>query len=417
MTIDETDVAIVGPGPYGLSVAAQLRSRGVSCRVFGPPMKFWRDMPRGINLKSFAFATNLAVPESGHTFPEWCRARGLEDLEPCSMESFATYGLWIKDRFVSDVDPALVTNVAAREGGGFEVTLETGARIRSRRVVLSTGLSYFAETPAPLRALPPELASHTFHHTDYARFAGQDVAVVGAGASAIEAAALLHEAGARAQLLARGSEAIIHGRMNKDRSLIERLRNPNSVLGPGRKNWLIENFPLALRVLPEERRARIATGYLPPAAPWWIKDRFEGNVQLSLRTEVVSAERIGNKVRLGLRDAGRERTLEVDHVVSGTGYEFDLDRLPMLDPKIRQRLRRVARGPSLSIHFESSIPGLYFLGPVASLSFGPLFRFVCGARYAAPAVARHIAGPTREIVSVARRLAFRPRAGAAAAVS
>ena len=105
MTIDETDVAIVGPGPYGLSVAAQLRSRGVSCRVFGPPMKFSWDMPRGINLKSFAFATNLAVPESGHTFPEWCRARGLEDLEPCSMESFATYGLWIKDRFVSDVDP------------------------------------------------------------------------------------------------------------------------------------------------------------------------------------------------------------------------------------------------------------------------------------------------------------------------
>ena len=125
MTLDETDVAIVGPGPYGLSLAAQLRARGVSYRIFGPPMKFWRDMPLGINLKSFAFATNLTVPERGFTFPEWCRSQALEDHEPCTMQSFATYGLFIKDRFVPDLEPAPVTNVLG-PGRGFEITLATG---------------------------------------------------------------------------------------------------------------------------------------------------------------------------------------------------------------------------------------------------------------------------------------------------
>ncbi len=403
VTSEETDVAIVGPGPYGLSLAAQLRARGVKFRIFGPPMKFWKDMPKGINLKSFAFATNLYVPVKGFTFPEWCRSQGLEDLEPCTMESFAAYGIWIKDRFVADLDPTPVTNVASN-GRGFEVTLADGRHVRARRVVLSTGLSYFANMPASIRDLPEEHASHTFFHTDYSRFAGQDVAVLGAGASAIEAAALLHEAGARAQLVVRGAETVIHSRMKKDRSLAERFKYPISVLGPGRKNWVLEKFPLALRLLPEERRARIAMGYLPAAAPWWIAERFEGNVAVHLRTEAVGAQRVGKRVKLRLRENGStERDIEVDHVIAGTGYDFDLDRLTMLDPELRGRLRRIVRGPSLSINFESSVSGLYFMGPVASLSFGPLFRFVCGAHHAAPAVARHLAGPMRELATAPRR--------------
>ena len=44
---DVVDVAIVGAGPYGLSVAAHLRGAGVSYRQFGLPMHLWRDaMPR-----------------------------------------------------------------------------------------------------------------------------------------------------------------------------------------------------------------------------------------------------------------------------------------------------------------------------------------------------------------------------------
>ncbi len=402
----ETDVAIVGSGPYALSVAAHLRTFGVDFRIFGPPMKFWRDMPRGINLKSFAYATNVYVPFRGNTFPEWCRARGLEDFEPCTMHSFASYGMWIQEHFVPGLEPTLVSRVSAGADGRFDLVLAEGERLRARRVLFATGLSYLKATPEALRHLPPELVSHTFDHTDYSPFRGKEVAVIGAGASAIEAGALVQEHGGQARILVREDRVVFHDRFDKNRSLYERIRNPISVLGPSRKSRILEELPLLLHFVPEKRRVRFVKGYLGPAAPWWIADRFEGRVPVSLRTTVVAAERVGHRVKLTLQEKGRgDRTIEVDHVIAGTGFISDLDRLPYLDDSLRSRMRRVERAPALSVNFESSVRGAYFLGPIAAFSFGPLFRFVAGAEYAGPALARHLAGPVRTVSTVVRRLA------------
>jgi hypothetical protein len=60
------------------------------------------------------------------------------------------------------------------------------------------------------------------------------------------------------------------------------------------------------------------------------------------------------------------------------------------------------------VNFQSSVPGAYFLGPIAAFSFGPLFRFVCGAEYAAPALARHLAGPVRALSLMTRKLTILP---------
>jgi cation diffusion facilitator CzcD-associated flavoprotein CzcO len=400
----ESDVAIVGSGPNALSLAAHLRALGVDFRVFGPPMKFWHDMPRGINLKSFAYATNVYVPARGQTFPEWCRARGLEDFEPCTMKSFADYGTWMKDHFVPGLEPVQVSRVSLDSTDKFEITLANEERLRARRVVFATGLSYLASMPEVLRDLPRELASHTFDHTSFEPFRGKEVAVIGAGASAIEAGALVHEAGGRAQILVRESLIIIHDRLDPNRSLYERMRKPMSVLGPGKKNRLIEELPLLLYFVPERRRLRFVKRYLGPAAPWWISDRFEGRVPVLLRTAVVRAEPVGSRVRLTLREEGAgERTIEVDHVIAGTGYVSDVDRLSYLDEQLRLRIRRVERAPALSMNFESSVRGAYFVGPIAAFCFGPLFRFVCGAKYTAPALARHLAGPVRTASSFVRR--------------
>ena len=46
------EVAIIGTGPYGLSVAAHLRDTGVKFRIFGKPMDLWRNhMPKSMMLK------------------------------------------------------------------------------------------------------------------------------------------------------------------------------------------------------------------------------------------------------------------------------------------------------------------------------------------------------------------------------
>jgi FAD-dependent urate hydroxylase len=386
-----TEVAVVGAGPYGLAVAAHLRDRGMDVRIFGSPMSFWLDMPATIQLKSFAFATNIYVPRPRYTFPEYCRSRGLEDVEPCSMATFAAYGLWVQRELVPGVETVDVTGLRSR-GDHFELTLGGGAVCAARRVVLATGLSNLASLPAALTALPRELASHSSEHVEFSRFAGKDVAVIGAGASALEVATMLAEAGARPVLLVRGSEVTFATKFNPRRPLLDRLRQPNSVLGPARKSWVLQHFPALLHYVPEERRVRFTRSYLGPSGPWWLHDRFRGKVPVRLESVLTGAEMVGGRVRLQVSEKeAAPRPLEVDHVIAGTGYEVDVDRLPFLDPDLRARVRRVSRAPALSRNFESSVAGLYFVGPASALSFGPLFRFVAGAAYASPTVARHIA--------------------------
>ena len=46
--------------------------------------------------------------------------------------------------------------------------------------------------------------------------------------------------------------------------------------------------------------------------------------------------------------------------------------------------------PLLGPGFESSLPGLHFLGATAARSFGPVSRFVSGTTYAARALTRRI---------------------------
>jgi len=368
-------------------------------------MKFWRDMPAGINLKSFAFATSVYVPSRGHTFPEWCRANGLEDFEPCTMASFAAYGMQMQDRFVPHLEPVEVTKVSGRTDGRFELSLASEERLSARRVVFATGLSHLATVPDVLQRLPKGLVTHTFFVSDYSAFKGKEVAVIGGGASAVEAGALVHEAGGRAEVLVRDAYAIFHDKLDPNRSLYYRLRYPHSIVGPGFKNRMMQEAPFLLHFFPESYRVRLVKSYLGPASPWWIKDRVLGKVPITLRTNIVSAEPTGSRVRLVLRTSGApERVLEVDHVIAGTGYDADVDRLAYLDPDLRRRIRRVERAPALSRNFESSAPGLYFVGPIAAMSFGPIFRFVGGAQYVAPALSRHLAGPMRTATGVARRL-------------
>jgi cation diffusion facilitator CzcD-associated flavoprotein CzcO len=394
-----TEVAVIGAGPYGMAIAAHLRRRGLGVRIFGSPMRFWLRMPATINLKSFAFATNVFVPQRGFTYCEYCRDHGLEDFEPCSMASFAEYGLWVQRTLLPDVEQVDVTTLRTEAAGGFELALEGGERVRARRVVVAVGLPYFAHIPEPLAGLPPSLASHSSEHTEFSRFAGMDVAVLGAGASALETAVLLLEAGARPVLLVRGDGIVFHTRFEGNRSLLERLRNPNSVIGTGRKSWAMATFPTLMHYVPEARRVRFTRSYLGPAGPWWLTDRFEGKVPVRLRCRVTKAEArggggSGNSGRVALdvlESGGQTSMLEVDHVIAGTGFEADVDRIPFIAPELASRVRRVVRAPALSRHFESSVPGLYFAGTAAAFSFGPLFRFVAGAAHAAPTIARHAA--------------------------
>jgi FAD-dependent urate hydroxylase len=385
-----TEVAIIGAGPYGLSLAAHLRARGIRYRIFGDPMRFWRDMPIGVNLKSLAFATNIYVPERGHTYPKWCLERGLEDFEPCTMQSFAAYGCEMQKRFVPELEEVFVTNVSRGERE-FEVTLASGERFSARKVVSCTGLSGLSYTPALLQHMGPQRMRHTFDISDYSEFKNKTVAVIGAGASAIEAGALVLETGGTSQVFIRGEEAVFHGRAPRERPLLERIKAPASVLGTSRSGWALQHFPLMVYRMPRERRTRFVKGHLGPASPWWIQDRVLGKVPLHVRHELVEATEHGSGVQLKFRNgSAATKTVEADFLIAGTGYEVDIARLSYLAPEVKAGIRCIERSPELSINFESSVPGLYFLGPLSFMCFGPMFRFVSGAEVAARRLSRRL---------------------------
>ena len=92
-------------------------------------------------------------------------------------------------------------------------------------------------------------------------------------------------------------------------------------------------------------------------------------------------------VQLELSDG---TTREVDHLLLGTGYRADIDKLPFIEPALREQIQRYNGYPVQNQWFESSVPGLYFIGALAGHTFGPICRFVAGAKVAAQQIARHV---------------------------
>ena len=88
---------------------------------------------------------------------------------------------------------------------------------------------------------------------------------------------------------------------------------------------------------------------------------------------------------------GDEHRIETEHVIAATGYRADIRRLPFLGASINSQLKLSNDVPRLSSHFESSVPGLFFVGPAAVDSFGPVLRFACGAKFTASRLSNHLA--------------------------
>ncbi|MGY4607013.1 cation diffusion facilitator CzcD-associated flavoprotein CzcO [Bradyrhizobium sp. USDA 4474] len=390
-------VAIIGAGPYGLSLAAHLSERKIENRIFGQPMRFWSDIANAGGeryLKSFCFGTNLSTPRPGYSFADYNEPRGLETFEPCSMANFTEYGRWFQEHNVPWVEPVEVKHVD-RQDDGFAIFLADGERFVADRVVIATGLSGFAYVPPILANLPTDLALHTSGVTSFAAFAGRDVAVIGAGQSALEAAALLCEAGARPQLLVRESSVRWHDRASLEPSRWESLRWPISGLGRGLKAKALTQFPGAMHRVPAEWRTRFVKSHLPAEGAWWLRHRVETRLPIHLGVTVVNANEVSGRLALELRfasDAG-DRRLMVDHVIAGSGYDIDVGRLTFISRSLRGAIERIGRAPQLNSGFEASVPGLHFVGPSSAMSFGPLFRFVIGAEYTARVVSRRLSPP------------------------
>jgi len=398
-----TEIAIIGAGPYGLSIAAHLQSRGTDFRIFGPAMDNWKQMPVGMCLKSDGFSSNIADPADRLTMEAFCKEFGWDYAPeglPLRLDCYIAYGLEFQKRFLPSLDPRMISSLRKNAEGLFELTLDDGEEVRARFVVMATGISHYDGRPAELQHLPKSLCTHSAAHHDMTAFKGRHVTILGAGASATDLAALLADGGAQTQLVLRGSTVVFLSHSDKPRTRWQRIRNPNFGLGPNLRSALCTLFPGLFRVMPDRFRLRVVRRHLGPAGGWFMREQVMGRLPILTEHRLIKSEPCENRLRLVFRDAkDGEREIITDHLIAATGYKVDLTRLPFLDPALRERIDVVDGSPRLSHYFESSVPGLYFVGLSSASSFGPVMRFVVGAAYTARRVAGRLAGKARKKVA------------------
>jgi len=349
-------------------------------------------MPKGMMLKSDGFASDIYDPQGALSLKKFCAERGIpysDTGKPVPLDTFCAYGLAFRERMVPNLEETNVVYIE-RIPGGFKVHLENGETAEGRRVVLAVGITHFENLPDTLAHLPAQYFSHSAAQPEVDAFRGRKVVVIGAGASALDMAGLMHDAGVNIELVSRKPEISFHGApTDKKRSWWQRLTRPSSGLGPGLKSLFFAESPLAFHYLPENLRIESVQRALGPSGGYFIKNKIVGKVPLHLGYSPDGAEVRDGKVHLALRATdGTRKEIIADHIIAGTGYRVSLDSLQFLSEDIRSAVRQANGSPVLSIDFESSVPGLYFTGLASANSFGPVMRFAFGAKFTAQRLAK-----------------------------
>lgn len=390
----DLETTIIGAGPYGLSVAAHLQAKGRPYQVFGSPMESWRRfMPAGMILKSEPFASNLWDPGRRYSLQRYCRAHNVPYQSvgrPVSLEQFLQYAEWFRQNTQrSPLDLRVVS--LRRSDRAFALHLADGAIVTSRRVVLATGHLAYSVMPPELSHLPEPQVAHSSRMLEVRQYAGRSVTVIGAGQSALETAALLHEGGAQVSILVR-RDRVEWNLPSKPRPLLERMIKPDAGVASGWKSWAISEMPRTFRRVfaPAKRHGFVADAY-GASGSWWLRDRVDRRIEILLGCHTKAASLVDGNVRLSIASPEGPREIVSHHVIAATGYRVNIERLAYLDKDLLSGIRREAGGiPELSSTFETSVPGLFIVGITSSPVFGPIMRFMYGAKHVAPVLARRL---------------------------
>ena len=174
------------------------------------------------------------------------------------------------------------------------------------------------------------------------------------------------------------------------RGPVKRWRYLDGRLCGGWRCLMFEYGAMLFHRLPEEKRVHVAETSFGPMGAWWLRRRL-ADVDIMLGRSITSATASDGEVQLEVRTASGTETIRTSHVVAGTGYRVDLDRLAFIDEELRGAVRVAGTRPVLTRAFESSVAGLYFVGAASTTSFGPVTRFVAGAKFTGRTLARHFA--------------------------
>ena len=360
----DTDVLIIGAGPFGLAVAAQAAHEGIEHVVTGKPMEFWRrNMPKGMFLRS-ACDWHLD-PLNVHTIESFLQSQGKtpKEVEPLSLDFYLSYADWFQQQKNIQTVPVYVKQLDRSAGNGFVATTLNGEAINANRVVLAPGFRHFAHAPEELIArLPQGRFQHTSEFVDFSNAKDKRYLIIGGRQSAFEWAALLLEAGAAAVHISH--------------------RHASPTFEVAHWSWvndlvdIIADDPSWFRRLSQQEKDDItqrmwAEGRLK-LEPWLEPRLRSDRVRLWPHTQLVSCiEREHGELEAELTNGEK---LNVDQIVLATGYKVDIARLPYLSRNLLQRLETQNGFPVLDDHFESSVPGLFITSMPAHAGLRAILR-------------------------------------------
>lgn len=375
----DTDLLIIGAGPFGLALAAQAAHDNIEHLIVGKPMEFWRtNMPKGMFLRS-ACDWHLD-PANVHTIEAFLQRQGKtpEDVEPLSLDFYLSYVEWFQKQKHIQPLPVYVQRLE-RAANRFVATLFDGEVINARRVVLAPGFKHFAHAPDELVArLPAGRFQHTCEFIDFSGAKNKRYLIVGGRQSAFEWTALLLEAGAAAVHLSH--------------------RHASPAFGVADWLWvnqivdsMVDDPSWFRRLSPAEKDAvnhRLwAEGRLKLEA--WLEPRVTNDrTTLWPQTQVVSCTQQENGALTVVLSNGE--SINVDEIVLATGYKVDIARLPFLASTLLERLETRNGYPVLDDHFETSVPGLFITSMPAMQDFGPFFGFTVSVRTAAKLICQRL---------------------------
>lgn len=360
------DVIIIGSGPFGISLAAHAVANSLDYKLFGYPMDFWKNqMPQDMFIRTPHDFVSFSDAKQELTIHKFAEDTGTRLITPLPRPIFIEYANWFAKMAGIEFTTKLVAKVE-QGNGHFDVTDEAGDHYKAKNIIIATGVTNFKYIPEFLKAFPSELVTHTNGYTNFSAFSGKRVAVLGSGQSAWEAAGLLHRDGAEVEL-------------------IYRKEKPNYA-GSREAEIALRDLGDVFYHLPTDEKEK-GWGQSPGSIAHFLKPYVDGIIPETAGVAIETLEQINEHELKILLTNGEEKI--VNHIIAATGYHINLDKVNFLDKDLRLTIAREEgfhQFPKLKESFESSVPGLYFAGPLSSHSHGPTFRFLLGLRKTAQSI-------------------------------
>jgi len=372
----ETNLLIIGAGPFGLAVASNSQHLGIDHLIVGKPMEFWKtNMPDGMFLRS---ASDWHLdPQDVDTIEHFLQTQDLTpaDVEPLSRELYLKYVQWFQKQKHLEMIPKYVKQLdyIENEAGQFQATLEDGHIIIAKQIVMAIGFKYFKNTPKDLvERLPAGRFSHTCDHVEFKNLKDKRCLIIGGRQSAFEWTALINEAGAKAI-------HVVH-------------RHDSPTFTEADWSWvnpivdaMIDNPGWFRNLTKEEKDSNNhrlwAEGRLK-VEPWLESRVTKETVKLWQNTQVISCDELPDgSLAVSLENG---ENLIVDHIILATGYKVNMSQVPFLKSgNILQKLKTLNGFPVLDKNFQTNIPGFFVTSMAAAQDFGPFFGFTISTRTSA----------------------------------